>query len=566
VDLPACGSPHRLTGLSVISSMSCTVLRTFSSAALWAVLAFTSIHTPAQEASREVEIPTAPVVVDGRELFRVRGISAYPAETRAARIEARIAALADDPSIDSKQVQAAPSGDIAAGPRLVMSVIDADASIARIDRQNLAALYAERVRAAIDDYRRNRSPAHLKGAAVEALTATVIVAVVLWLTLWLMRKLTALAKRQYGQRARAFAIQSFQILQAQQIWSAALGALTTLRYAAVAIIVYFHVHFVLSLFPWTRALAQQLLDYIVGPVSTMVRGFLQALPDLIFLIILAIVTRYVLKVVRLFFEAVGRGTVSLKNFDPDWAMTTYRLTRLAIVVFALIIAYPFIPGSGSEAFKGISIFLGVLFSIGSSSFIANLVAGYSLTYRRAFKVGDWVKIGAILGEVVEIRVPVTHLRTLKNEEVILPNSMILNTEVVNYSTLARKQGLILFASVGIGYETSWRKVEAMLLLAARRTPGLLQEPAPFVLQTSLGDFAITYEINAYCNDAQLMPRLRSALHRSILDVFNEYGVQIMTPAYEGDPAEPKIVPATQWHEAPAAQPPTDELAEKRPAA
>jgi small-conductance mechanosensitive channel len=569
VGLAACEPLHRLAGLSVVGSMSRAVLGKFSSAALWAVLASTSVHTPAQEVSREVEIPTAPVVIDGRELFRVRGVSVYPAEARAARIESRTAALADDSSIDSQTVQAAPSGnsvDIAAGPRLVMQVHDADASIAGIDRQTLATLYAERVRTAINDYRRDRSSAYLKAAAVQALTATVIASVVLWLTLWLMRKLTALAQRRYSQHVRTIAIQSFQILQAQQIWSAVLGALTTLRYASIAIIWYFYVQFVLSLFPWTRALAQGLLDYLVGPVSTMVRGLLAALPDLIFLTILAIVAHYLLKVVRLFFEAVGRGTVSLKNFEPDWAMTTYRLIRLGIVVFALIIAYPFIPGSGSEAFKGISIFLGVVFSIGSSSFISNLVAGYTLTYRRAFKVGDWVKIGAILGEVVEIRVQVTHLRTLKNEEVILPNSVILNTEVVNYSTLARKQGLILHASVGIGYQTSWRKVEAMLILAARRTPGLLQEPAPFVLQTSLGDFAITYEINAYCNDAQLMSSLRSGLHRSILDVFNEYGVQIMTPAYEGDPAEPKIVPRMQWHEAPAAQAPTDELPEKRPAA
>jgi small-conductance mechanosensitive channel len=559
----------RRTRPSVIGSMSLPVLRKISSAALWAVLASISAPSPAQEASREVEIPTAPVVIDGRELFRVRGVSVYPAEVRATRIETRIAALADDPSIDRQQVQAVLSGntmDIAAGPRLVMSVHDADASIARIDRQTLATLYAERVRIAIDDYRRNRSTAYLKAAVLRALIATVIVAAALWLTLWLLRKLTAFAQRRYGQHVRALAIQSFQILHAQQIRSAVLGALTSLRYVSIAVIVYLYMHFVLSLFPWTRALAQDLLDYLVGPVSIMARGFMAALPDFIFLAILALVTRYLLRVIRLFFEAVGRGTVSLTNFEPDWAMTTYRIIRFGVVVFALIIAYPFIPGSGSEAFKGISIFLGVVFSIGSTSFISNLVAGYTLTYRRAFKVGDWVKIGAVLGEVVEIRVQVTHLRTLKNEEVILPNSVILNTDVVNYSTLARKQGLILHASVGIGYETSWRKVEAMLLLAAQRTPGLLQEPVPFVLQTSLGGFAITYEINAYCNDAHLMSRLRSALHRNILDVFNEYGVQIMTPAYESDPAEPKIVPRTQWHEAPAAQPATDELPEKRPAA
>ena len=174
-----------------------------------------------------------------------------------------------------------------------------------------------------------------------------------------------------------------------------------------------------------------------------------------------------------------------------------------------------------------------------------------MTFRRAFRVGDRVKIGDIVGDVSEIRVQVTHLRTPKNEEVIVPNSKILGDEIINYSSLARKEGLILHTSVGIGYETPWRQVEAMLLETARRTAGLMAEPPAFVLQKALGDFAITYELNAYCHDAQAMNRLYTEMHRNLLDVFNEYGVQIMTPAYEGDPPEPKIVPKEKWFTAPA---------------
>jgi small-conductance mechanosensitive channel len=175
-----------------------------------------------------------------------------------------------------------------------------------------------------------------------------------------------------------------------------------------------------------------------------------------------------------------------------------------------------------------------------------------MTYRRAFKVGDRVKIGDVVGNVTQMRLQVTHLRTMKNEEVIVPNSTILNNEVVNYSTLARTDGLILHTMVSIGYETPWRQVEAMLLEAARRTAGLMIEPAPFVRQKSLGDFAVTYEINAYCDNAQAMNALYSGLHRNILDVFNEYGVQIMTPAYEGDPPQAKVVPKDRWFTQPAA--------------
>jgi small-conductance mechanosensitive channel len=259
-----------------------------------------------------------------------------------------------------------------------------------------------------------------------------------------------------------------------------------------------------------------------------------------------------LRLIRLFFDAIERGTVAPHNFDKDWASPTYRLVRIGVVAFAAVIAYPYIPGSNSEAFKGISVFLGVMLSIGSSAFISNTVAGYSLTYRRAFKVGDRVKINDVIGDITEMRLQVTHIRSLKNEEVIVPNSMILNSEVVNYSTAARRGGVILHTTVGIGYETPWRQVEAMLMLAAERTAGILQEPRPFVLQKSLGDFCVIYELNAYCNDAGAMSGLHAALHRNILDVFNEHGVQIMTPAYEADPEQPKIVPKEQWYMAPAA--------------
>jgi small-conductance mechanosensitive channel len=186
--------------------------------------------------------------------------------------------------------------------------------------------------------------------------------------------------------------------------------------------------------------------------------------------------------------------------------------------------------------------------------IANLIAGFAMTYRRTFRIGDRVRIGDAVGDVTDIRLQVTKIRTPKNEEVIVPNSTILGGEVTNFSTLARSQGLILHTTVGIGYETPWRQVEAMLLLAAERAEGTLSEPRPFVLQKALGDFCVTYELNVYCDRPQAMPQLYTELHRAILDVFNEFGVQIMTPAYEGDPPQPKVVPREQWFTAPAISP------------
>jgi small-conductance mechanosensitive channel len=225
-----------------------------------------------------------------------------------------------------------------------------------------------------------------------------------------------------------------------------------------------------------------------------------------------------------------------------------------VIAFAVVIAYPYIPGSRSEAFKGVSLFIGIIFSLGSSSLIGNFIAGYSMTYRRAFRVGDRVQIGDHVGIVERMRLMVTHLRTLKNEELVVPNSTILGAEVINYSSLARERGLILHTTVGIGYETPWRQVEAMLVEAAARTPDLRRDPPPYVLQKALGDFCVTYEINAFCDTPEAVEAIYTALHRNILDLFNEYGVQIMTPSYESDPEQPKIVPKEQWYAAPAPSP------------
>jgi small-conductance mechanosensitive channel len=387
--------------------------------------------------------------------------------------------------------------------------------------------------------------------AVYSGVATLVLAALVALVIWLSRRAQRALEATYRQRVQSVGIQSFQILRAEQIWVALRRALLGARTLVILVLAFVYLQYVLGLLPWARGASSRLLQYILDPLATMGWGVVNALPDLLFLVILFVVTRYLLKVVHLFFAAVGRGEVALSGFEREWADPTYKLLRVAIVALALVVAYPYIPGSGSDAFKGISIFIGIVFSLGSSSTIANIIAGYTMTYRRAFRMGDRVKIGDIVGDVTEMRLQVTHLRTIKNEEVIIPNSSILTNEVVNYSSLAHRLGLILHTRVGIGYETPWRQVEAMLLIAAERTPGIMREPKPFVRQLSLGDFAVTYEVNVYCDIPQAMSQIYTALHRNILDVFNEHGIQIMTPAYEGDPESPKVVPKDQWFTAPA---------------
>ena len=288
---------------------------------------------------------------------------------------------------------------------------------------------------------------------------------------------------------------------------------------------------VLGFFPWTRPVANEILAYVLVPLATIAKAVAACLPDLLFIVILVVIAKYLLKIMKVFFLEVEKETVKLSGFYPEWAKPTYKILSLLVVAFFAVVAFPFIPGSGSSAFKGISIFLGVLFSLGSQSAISNIIAGFVLTYRRAFRVGDRVKIVEFTGDVVEIRLQVTTLLTIKNEEVVIPNAVILNNSVINYSARARDKGLILHTGVTIGYDAPWRKVHELLLSAAEHTSGLLREPAPFVLQQSLDDFYVAYEVNAYTDNPQGMATIYSKLHENIQEAFNEGGVEILSPHY-----------------------------------
>lgn len=511
----------------------------------------------AQDPAADGEV-SAQVVVDGAVLFRVRGTSAFPADKRAQSIAERIVAIAADPGfkredlrIDESQAGVAL---VMAGSTRVMAVYAADAELEGVDARTLAATVAVRVGEALDAWRQDRLPATLVRNGLYAAGATLALGLGIWVGMLLMRRWRGFAEKHIGTRIHDLKVFGFRVFGARQMWAALNGALNLLWVAAVLMALHVYLSTVLLLFPWTRGFAIDLIALLVEPLRTIALGFLAALPDLVFLAVLFVLFRYVLRLIKLFFNNVGAGRLTLTDFEPEWALPTYRLIKVLLIAITAAVAYPYIPGSDSDAFKGMSLLLGVIISLGSSSVIGNIIAGYTMTYRRVFKLGDRVRIGGYTGDIHEARLLVTHLRTLKNEIVAIPNSMILGGEVVNYSKLAGKTGLILHTNVGIGYETPWRQVEALLLEAAARTPGLLREPPPFVMHQKLGDFCVDYEINAYCNDAHAMSGLYSTLHRNILDVFNEYGVQIMTPAYEGDPAAPKLVPREQWYAAPARPP------------
>jgi len=514
----------------------------------------------AQEAKStplESQTPTAPVIIDGTMLFRLRGASAYPAERRATEVEARIIALAKDESLHVDDIQAKDEGDysaIYAGDLRVMAILDADAEIENLQRPLLALIYRDAIVTAVKRFREDRSTPTLLRNLGYALVVTLVLILLVWAARRLFRWLNGWTERHVRKGVHVLADKSHQLVRAGAVWSVVAGLLRLLRTVVYLVLAYFYLNTVLGLFPWTRPVALVLFQLILDPLTSLWHGFVSALPDLAFLVVLWFVVRYLLNLMRAFFDGVGAGRIRLQNFEADWAEPTFKILRIVAIAFALVIAYPYIPGSSSDAFKGVSVFVGVLLSLGSSSLIANAIAGLSMTYRGAFRVGEIIRVGQVVGRVEDVKLMVTRVRTPKNEMVVLPNSNILSTEVVNYSQLARGDGVVMHSTVGIGYDTPWRQVEALLLEAVSRTDGLKSNPPPFVLQTSLGDFAVNYQVNAYCDDPGRMPALYSSLHANIQDVFNEHGVQIMSPAYEADPESPKIVPPERWYEAPAHKP------------
>jgi small-conductance mechanosensitive channel len=277
----------------------------------------------------------------------------------------------------------------------------------------------------------------------------------------------------------------------------------------------------------------------------------KALPGLMVIVVIFVFARGVIAILRGFFSGIEAGTVKLEWMDVEAARATRRILTIIVWLFVVVMIYPYIPGSGSNAFKGMSVFVGLLLSLGSASVVGQFTSGLVLMYSQALKPGEYVRIGDHEGTVESLGFLSTKMRSPKNEEFHVPNTVILGTTVKNYSRLAQRGGLLVHTSITIGYDTPWRQVHALLIEAAKCTPGICPEPAPFVLQTALSDFFVEYQLNAGLEKPQDRIRTLAALHASIQDQFNAHGVQIMSPHYEQDKAQPVVVPRDKWYAPPA---------------
>ena len=494
-----------------------------------AVPAAPAAETPAPAA------PAAEVSLGGHVLFPIltRVGSFSPAE-RARLVSERLQRLAADPLQRGASARVAKEGSdslVLVGDTLITVVTAADAAAAGVPQADLAAARAAAISDALKRFSLLGNLKELLIGLLFSILATAVLVLLLRAIAKVFPRLYAVMERWQAAWIPEVKIQKLVLLSDQRIASFVKALARVVRLLVTLVLLYTYVSLVFSFFPWTRGLASQLLDYVLTPLATLGRGLVAFIPDLFFIAVIVVVTRAVLKLVRLVFDGLESGAITIPGFFADWAQPTYKIVRFLVLVLAAVIVYPYIPGSSTAAFKGITVFLGVLVSLGSTSAVANVVAGVMLTYMRPFQLGDRVQISDTVGDVIEKTLLVTRIRTVKNVDITVPNAMVLASHVVNYSSSARQRGLVLHTGVTIGYDVPWRRVEELLVEAARRTEHVLAEPPPFVLQTALGDFTVTYELNAFTAEPQRMAATYSHLHANVQDAFGEAGVEIMSPAY-----------------------------------
>lgn len=317
--------------------------------------------------------------------------------------------------------------------------------------------------------------------------------------------------------------------------------LKIIRVILLLIILYVCLTTFFGIFPQTKGISDTLLGYIINPMKKVWYSFVDFLPDLFSIIVIIVIFRIVFKVLKTIAEKVEDGSITFKGFYRDWAIPTYNITKVILFVLMLIFIFSHLPFSDNRAFQGVSVFLGVLFSLGSTSIISNIVSGLVITYMRPFKVGDRIKMGEHLGNVVEKTPLVTRIKTPKNELITIPNGSIMTAQTVNYSESAKEYGLILYSTVTMGYDVPWPKVHELLIEAGLKTPNVLHDPKPFVLQLALDDFYCSYQINVYTREANQMSNIYSDLNKNIQDIFNREGLELLSPHYRAQRDGSEIV-------------------------
>ncbi|MBS0455522.1 MAG: mechanosensitive ion channel [Proteobacteria bacterium] len=498
----------------------------------------------------------AQVVVQHRKIALLRGtfIGVSPAE-RARRAEQGIDELLDKGGPGLVTVTDAPQGKVLlidGAFAMVLMPEDADAPRGQT-LDVLANDAAQALTGAIAETREARDKGRLLHAALYSVLATAIFVLVVWAALRIRSAVAARTTALLESKAADIQVGGLGILHPGRIRLAARRLVDVGIVLVVAMLTYEWLVYVLKRFAYTRAWGEELGSFLLGVLRRIGNGVLGALPDLAVAVCIFLLARGVVVMVRPMFDRAERGWSNLPWLDRDLAVPTRRIFNTAVWLFALAMAYPYLPGAQSDAFKGISVLVGLMLTLGGSSLVGQGASGLILMYSRTIRVGEYVRINDQEGTVTELGTFTTKIRTGLGEEISMPNSVIMSSVTKNYSRTVRGPGYILDATLTIGYDTPWRQVEAMMVEAARRTEGVLDAPAPNVFKTALSDFYVEYRLVCQAIPSQPRPRaeVMQLLHSHLLDVFNEHGVQIMSPHYFGDPPQAKVVPQSQWWTAPA---------------
>ena len=526
--------------------------------AAW-LLALMMLALPARAAEPPAQAPVPPesrVNVFNREIVTLRAVSmGVPPSERARRAEQHVREQLARPGPHRASTKATDQGTLVLVDDLwVLMVTAGDVDpLSQETPQQVADGAVAALTVVIGEMRESRDIASLLHSAGIAALATAAFALLLWL-LWRGRRwietwVLGLAQRQ----AERLHIGGAERLLGERVTVFVPQLLGLLYWAVTLLATYVWLGEVLAQFPYTRAWGERLSQFLLGVVSQIIGDFVAAVPNLFTALVIVLIARFVSQLARAFFERIGRGDIQIAWLDPELAQTTRRIVGVAIWLFAFAMAYPYLPGSQTEAFKGVSVLVGLMVTLGASNLVGQVASGLILTYSHTLRRGEFVRIAEHEGTVTEMGMFAARIRTGMGEELNLPNSLILGTVTKNYSRGIKGQGYFVDTVVTIGYDTPWRQVVAMLLEAARRTEGVLPDPPPRVIQTALSDFYPEYRLVCQAVPREPRPRIEvlNALHANIQDVFNEYGVQIMSPHYLGDPAQAKVVPKQDWHLPPA---------------
>lgn len=529
----------------------------------WLLLGLTIMLAPSPVAGADAAVPpTSPepavVVVFNRPVavFRAPNLGFNPKQ-RAVYIEERIAKLIGEYPAGEIGTRATSEGMVITigGERAFALTLGDIDPIEGETLEQAAQVSMKELRDVMWAMQKQREWPFLIKSMLLSLGATLIFGGVVWLVQrmgrWVIPRVNALVRRMSDHLLKG----GYFVLSQAAYFTRWL--LRIIGWIIVLAGAYFWMTYCLGQFPYTQPWASHLGGFMTSTLASLLDSSVTVLPNLFVVVVIALAALMLARIVRGFFQAVQKGQIVISWLDTQAAKATGRIAVVVIWLFAAVMMYPYLPGSGSQAFKGVSVFMGLLISIGASGVVGQFTGGLVLMYSKALKPGEYVRVGEHEGTVLTVGFLSTKILTPWHEEVHLPNLMLLNTSLKNYSRLAGKEGVIVHTTVTIGYNTPWRQVQGLLLEAAGRTPGLRRDPAPFVHQKALSDFYVEYQLNATLDEPQRRVPTLSVLHANIQDLFNEYGVQIMSPRYVQDPPEKVIVPKARWYDAPAAAEPTN---------